>query len=72
MSTTPSYRQPPRAAEHFTLIRQRLSEIRGENVTAKITPTNLPETIERGVPWWPEQVITDGADHFAFRSGSDA
>ena len=36
------------------------------------TPLNLRELIEGGDQRWPEEVITDGADHFVIPRGGHA
>ena len=56
-------RERQQAADEFAFIRRRQIEIAGINHETHAEPVNLREVIERGI-WWPEGLITDGADHF--------
>lgn len=45
-------------------ISQRQIATKVEDPALKPPTSNLREAVERNSPWWPDEVITDGADHF--------
>ena len=65
MLKTAHHIRPHRVIDQFTCACPREIGVPGGKPPTK-TPANLREAIERSVPWWPGQVLTDGADHFTF------
>ena len=54
-------------ADHHAAIHARLKKIQSAHLGSRSDTPNLREAIEGLRPWWPVDLVTDGADHFVIR-----
>lgn len=54
-------------ADDHAVIHARLKEVQSARRGSRSDTPNLREAIDSLRPWWPADIVTDGADHFVIR-----